>query len=488
MKISRRGFTLTELLIVVLVIGVLAAIALPTYTKSVKKSRASDALKNLDIVSLKQQDYMLNNEKYADNFKALNIPIAGLSQNQASATIGSFEYTLDEACIKARNTRDGEAYTFSKNVETQQVGCSGEVCAMFADLVHQGDVGCGYEAGGDGGGPGITPDVKSCGDCTKECWDGSTVTGKCNTITGQCYDFPSCPQRPGEKECLGQKPAESESCGNKCGSHTRSVICDTSTGEWQTGQWGACSNEGVCTPDSTDTSECSDGKTGTMVRVCNKSCQWGTWNDSACKEANKCDDAEYAKQNACECNPGDSTCCAGNPKSKWDAAKGQCVCPNGKYESNGICCPTGQVSLDGKKCVYEYLPERVNVGILADCHNYYSTMTKRKDCRVGGKKYFVGGKLPYVAKGGGCEAHHAYYNNDMWWEGGEYQGNYVSPCNNSKSDAELCTQNCTAATCSFKCMRSESVPTTCSSYKCSNGYHCDNSEGSGVMLRCKRKN
>lgn len=209
---------------------------------------------------------------------------------------------------------------------------------------------------------------------------------------------------------------------------------------------------------------------------------------SACKEANKCDDSEYAKQNACECNPGDSTCCAGNPKSKWDAAKGQCVCPNGKYESNGICCPTGQVSLDGKKCVYEYLPERVNVGILADCHNYYSTMTKRKDCRVGGKKYFVGGKLPYVAKGGGCEAHHAYYNNDMWWEGGQYQGNYVSPCNSSKSDAELCTQNCTAATCSFKCMRSESVPTTCSSYKCSNGYHCDNSQGSGVMLRCKRKN
>lgn len=216
-KPFKKGFTLTELLVVVLVIGVLAAIALPAYTKSVKKSRASDALNNLNIVSLKQQDYMLNNEKYAESFKDLNVPIAGLTANDKTATVGTFNYTLDEACIKATNTREGENYTFSKNVETQQVGCSGDVCGMFADLVTEGDVGCGYDPVGGGDGPGINPNPIACGDCSKTCCDGSTVTGQCNTLTGQCYNYPSCPVCPDEpKVCSNGQSKTENGCVYTC--------------------------------------------------------------------------------------------------------------------------------------------------------------------------------------------------------------------------------------------------------------------------------
>ena len=58
---NAKGFTLLELLVVVLIIGVLATIALPQYRKSVEKAKLSEALMNFKAIKDSADRYILAN-------------------------------------------------------------------------------------------------------------------------------------------------------------------------------------------------------------------------------------------------------------------------------------------------------------------------------------------------------------------------------------------------------------------------------------------
>ena len=74
-KNSRKGFTLLELLVVVLIIGILTAIALPQYQIAVKKAQLADYMSVANALQKSEESYFLEHGQYTSNLLVLDISL-----------------------------------------------------------------------------------------------------------------------------------------------------------------------------------------------------------------------------------------------------------------------------------------------------------------------------------------------------------------------------------------------------------------------------
>jgi len=144
---KNKAFTLIEILVVVLIIGILAAIALPQYQIAVGKSKFATVKNMAKTIAEAEEAYYLANGNYTSNFANLDIT----NSSNLSCSIWSCKGCQKAvACRIFLNDKELAYYIFLKN--DQPAGYpSGPVCyAVTSNITHITNKICQNETGKTG--------------------------------------------------------------------------------------------------------------------------------------------------------------------------------------------------------------------------------------------------------------------------------------------------------------------------------------------------
>lgn len=114
-KTSKKGFTLVEIMIVVVIIGLLAAMAIPAFQKVRKTSQDKTILNNLRQLSAAAQQYFLE---------------AGSTQVTSVTLVG----TDTDKYIKSINTVRGETYPSPLTATATRISATSAAGTVNYDL------------------------------------------------------------------------------------------------------------------------------------------------------------------------------------------------------------------------------------------------------------------------------------------------------------------------------------------------------------------
>ena len=129
--IQSKGFTLIEVMIVVAIIGILAAIALPNYTEYVKRGKAVEATTTLADLKVKMEQFYQDNKTYVGTPWCTPSVSAAVKYFTYSCTVDptATAYTITATPVAGQGIDDFEFTVDQSNAKTSKYdGTVGATC------------------------------------------------------------------------------------------------------------------------------------------------------------------------------------------------------------------------------------------------------------------------------------------------------------------------------------------------------------------------